>query len=94
MCCITFHNVYKSVTSCCSVNQLLPFLNPQMFGTLKKEIDLSNKKRAQAMREREDFRKRCDQAEAGAVKALEESTTLKQQVSVKTHDKDGDLVQS
>ena len=51
-----------------------------MFGSLKKDIDLSNKKRAKALREREDFRKRCEEAEAGAMKALEESAALKKQV--------------
>ena len=51
-----------------------------MFGSLKKDIDLSNKKRAKALREREDFRKRCEEAEAGATKALEESLALKKQV--------------
>ena len=63
-----------------------PRMHVQCFGTLKKEIETSNKKRAQALREREDFRKRCEAAEAGRVSVLDENSTLKSQVRCSIED--------
>lgn len=51
----------------------------QMFGTLKKEIEASNKKRLQAQKEREEFRRRCEKSELDSAGAAEELRKLRAQ---------------